>query len=432
MIYKNIPEYEDVYCNYIFEEFALKKNMTWYIHRPLAEIAINLILFPGIILTIFFLAKPTFRKYIAFALHELNMRRGKYAKSYHFNWKNIKDIIFLTRGIFHAYWLKLSGVKVVVTYDPNYYNRIFVDTCVNLGICVFVTQNFIVYRYNDTGLYTPDKATLTLIESGMNSEIVETYFDEKMNARGNYTDSNRALKIKDKFVDFANDEKVTYFLHVFGDSALGKYLDESRKTDNYFEWLQNELSSEKMDSVIELRIHPSSRVWGENYIDAISTLRFLSDLDLSLYISNGIASSVAAMKSSKIVKTFSGNVAQEAVALGTPSSTQLKTPMERNFNFSFPCSSVRNNNYVTPQQSEIAKKQIYIQECILSFRELTGMDYLYRGQLDKADQIIKIGTEVCKKNKENFRKIGAALAEGYSHSLNPECEYIEYVKNIRL
>ena len=430
MIYKKYEKYDDVWCGPIYAGFSKKRCLAFFELTFIHKVLLIFHIVPCSFLFVFGLALHTkFRNYIFFTMNEINMRRGCFGLEFSFNWRNIKDIFLLAKQIIHSVLLKLSGVTTVATNDPLYYNRVFADTCVFLKMEVYVNANYIVYHYNSADIYSPSEETLSYINTLIDETLVEAYISAKFKGEGRYTDSNRASLIKDRLPvgPTTKHSKITFFLHVFGDSALGKYSDHSRKTANYYQWLERELTAIDPTYLVDLRLHPASKVWGENFIKALAPMYFLGELQNSIYISSNVSSNLTAINTSKYVKTFWGNVAQESVALGVPASTQRKSPMERNFPGAFPCSSKVARSTVSAEQAYIAKKQIYIQECILSCRDITGMDHLYRGSSpEMAESIIRKGREVCETNRVQLELIGSNLAENFSHSVNPSFFYKGY------
>jgi hypothetical protein len=145
---------------------------------------------------------------------------------------------------------------------------------------------------------------------------IEIYWKKRISGRGNYEDSRLALfNKKNKYTINSN----YIFLHIFKDSPFN-IIDRSRIFADYFDWIINTLNIiKKTNQNWSIRIHPSSKRWGEDQILILN--KILND-NLSLeerkffFIDNSYFSNVDVFKNIKKAVTFSGTAHLEIACFG--------------------------------------------------------------------------------------------------------------------
>ena len=90
-----------------------------------------------------------------------------------------------------------------------------------------------------------------------------------MSGKSNNLESKDAGNLKNQFKPYKN----VIFLHVFRDSPF-VCIDKSRIFADYYHWFVSTLRIiQKSDELWQIRIHPSSKKWGENPEEIISFIK---------------------------------------------------------------------------------------------------------------------------------------------------------------
>jgi len=257
------------------------------------------------------------------------------------------------------------------------------------------------------------------------------YFRERANGRSSYEGAQLSINIKNKSKVFNN----YIFLHIFKDSPF-RVVDRNRIFVDYFDWIINTLKivNESNENWI-LRIHPSSKRWGENQISILKVifknLKKQGFLLKNILIDNETNSNISILKKCKKIVTFSGHIATEALAYGLKPIVISHNPfmfIDRKlickpksiFEYKKMLLNKKINlSNVNSNQKLNARHLIYIQENLLRFDKDINAFEIYRADSDyKAKKVINFIKKTI--NKENFfyNQINSLFDYNYSLSNN--------------
>lgn len=251
--------------------------------------------------------------YINFNLNEQTLKKNFYIK--------IKSTILSVYKLDFINYIfkKYSNIKYAFLGHSVYQSRIALAELRLLGAKVISQASFnLHFQKNKKDVSWSEinfhfyKKIIKLI----NKKDIEIYWNKRISGKGNYEDSRLALLNRNNSYVINNNY---IFLHIFKDSPFN-IIDRSRIFVDYFDWVKNTLNIiKKSNEKWSIRIHPSSKRWGEDQIKILNKI-FSENLTLEernlFFIDNGYFSNIDIFKKIKKAVTFSGTAHLEIACFG--------------------------------------------------------------------------------------------------------------------
>ncbi len=304
--------------------------------------------------------------------------------------------------------------------------KIFTQAAYNLHIQPKLRDNSWLNISNDK---------LALVKKKIKINKINDYFIRRNKGKGNYYDSENALKgVKrdDDLKDFN-----TIFLHVFRDSPFN-LIEKNRIFVDYFDWIIKTLkilknSNEKWI----IRCHPSHKRWGENQSitlkKIISVALEKSSLPSNIIIDEGLYSNLFLIKNSKKIVTFNGTVQLEAACFGKKAITVVSNFKNLNLKIDICPKNLAeykkillNKNHKYANFSKLNSNQIlnskyllYIIENIHYLKKDLNASEIYKDDSEKLKKLnFKNIMLNIKTNEEFFKKNSIYLKNGGTHTIS--------------
>ena len=331
-----------------------------------------------------------------------------------------------------------AGVKFVFLGHTVYTNRALFAYLRSEKIKIFTQAAFNLHsqsKLKDNSWLYISKGKLSLVKKKVNINQINQYFIKRNKGKGNYYDSENALKGIKKNTNLKDFN--TLFLHVFRDSPYN-FIDKNRIFVDYFDWIIKTLKILK-DSKEKwiIRYHPSHKRWGEDQsitLKKIINIAFNnSTLPSNIFIDEGIYSNLYLIKNSKKIVTFNGSVQLEAACFGKKVITIVSN--FKNLNLEIDICPKNLSEYKkflligSQQYSAFSKLNVnqilnsryllYIIENIHYLKKDLNASEIYRGDGEKLRKVnfkkIMLNIEA---NKEFFLKNSIYLKEGGTHTIS--------------
>jgi|LakMenEpi03Aug12_release.lakeMendotaPanAssembly.Ray.scaffolds.fasta_scaffold11494_11 hypothetical protein len=251
--------------------------------------------------------------YINYNLKEKNLKKNFFLKI-------ISVILSIYKlDLINYIFNKYPNIKYAFLGHSVYQSRIALAELRSLGVKIISQASFNLHFQRNNKDVSWSEITLDFykkIIKIIKKKNIEIYWKKRISGRGNYEDSRLALfNKKNKYTINSN----YIFLHIFKDSPFN-IIDRSRIFADYFDWIINTLNIiKKTNQNWSIRIHPSSKRWGEDQILILN--KILND-NLSLeerkffFIDNSYFSNVDVFKNIKKAVTFSGTAHLEIACFG--------------------------------------------------------------------------------------------------------------------
>ncbi len=196
-----------------------------------------------------------------------------------------------------------------------YSHKVIVAELVTSKVNVYCQVLYSYFKKNKKETFW-GTVTLNELSKLQDTKVVNKYFHKKILGKGNYEDSNLAVKKKIKKKKLVLPKNVI-FLHIFRDSPFG-IIDNKRIFKDYFDWIKSTIRI--LNNTNEkwlFKVHPSTQRWGENskrilknLIDKYSTKRENIIIDQKSF------SNFEIFKKADRVVTFNGTSHIESIACG--------------------------------------------------------------------------------------------------------------------
>tara|TARA_B100000787_G_scaffold170197_1_gene164764 strand:+ start:3969 stop:5462 length:1494 start_codon:yes stop_codon:yes gene_type:complete len=337
-----------------------------------------------------------------------------------------------------------TGVCTVFLGHTVYASRTLLAYLREKQIKIFTQASFNLHyqpKSEDNSWLKISKKKLETVRKKVNFQIISNYFNKRTMGKGNYLDSQIAMKQK-KNIQKLNNFNVL-FLHVFKDSPFN-VIDKNRIFTDYYEWVIETLKIIKnSDQLWVIRLHPSSKRWGENQLKTLETIFkiiFKNKLPpKNIIIDEGAYSNNFLIKESNKILTFNGSVQLESACYGKRSITISSnlSEIDKNLNLCPRNISEYRKLLLMDQNifmgiAKISNVKIRISKYILFIRE--NLHYLkkdlnsleiYRNDGNKLRT--KTYNDISKKldfNKKLFKRNGENLRNGATHTISSK--YMEY------
>lgn len=211
-------------------------------------------------------------------------------------------------------------IKSVFLGHSVYKYRIALEEFKKQNIKVFSQANFAFFRQKktkDIEWTTVNSNLLKKIKKNISDFTINRFWNLRSSGKLEDADFLAASKIKSnlKF----NLQNNIIFLHVFKDSPFAK-IDKNRIFFDYYHWIIETIKIIKhSDEIWSLRIHPNSKVWGENSLTVLKSIEkkyFDGSFPKNIRIDNKYHSNLKVFSEMKRCVTFSGTSSIEASCYG--------------------------------------------------------------------------------------------------------------------
>lgn len=297
---------------------------------------------------------------------------------------------------------KISFFSHIVYYNKISYNifnttssKAFYIVNFSLGKLNNFNNSWILNLYNDYNLIKD------LVNLNYNK-----FWINRLKGNGFYEDATRSYSNNNEFIVYENYSNII-FLHIFDDSPFID-IDASRIFIDYYKWFIETLKIiNKSSETWHIKIHPSSKRWGENQLNIIRPLvntycKSLFNSNKLFIIDNNINNEILIKKATRIL-TFGGTIIYESIALGKKPIVISNLVSDVNISIKQAFCKPNNLNEYTVfllnkydpmiqniDHIENAKKILFIREDLFNFGKHFKLGYLYRNDNDiQKDQVYK-------------------------------------------
>ena len=296
----------------------------------------------------------------------------------------------------------LISENVIVAYSGHmvYQHRSLIASLRKANVRLFSQEvGPSIYELNknyDSNQYFYNKENWEKLSNRLNNKMISQFWELRSNGFSNYQDADNARKGK----TYLSKDYPTniVFLHVFKDSPFN-IIDPKRIFPDYISWVIETLKIiRKCNEKWVLRLHPTSKRWGENsmvWLESIFKLTNTSLDDSNIIVDSSKISNVTLLKHCKRIVSYCGNVHLEAACHGVrPIIISECTLSFLNNNLVFkPLSLKEYENLILSDTDDkfilnkndvyLARKILYLREEVLNFgKELAGLT-LYRSDGSK-------------------------------------------------
>jgi hypothetical protein len=331
---------------------------------------------------------------------------------------------------YHKNDFKISFFSHIVYYNKISYNifntnksKAFYIVNFSIGRLNSFKNSWIINLYND----------YNLISDLVNINYTKFWIN-RLRGNGFYEDAARSFSI-DNATKVNNLHNNIIFLHIFDDSPFID-IDASRIFIDYYKWFIETLKIiNKSSEIWYIKVHPSSKRWGENQLDIIKPLintycKRLYNSNKLFIIESTINNEILINQATRIL-TFGGTIIYESIALGKKPiaisnlmnddnltiKNSLSKPnnlMEyRDFLLNKYDPIIRNNDDI-----ENAKKILFIREDLFNFGKYFKLGYLYRND-DDIEKNLVFKKSVINSNINSIRLIAKNIIDK-DPIINPE------------
>lgn len=285
-----------------------------------------------------------------------------------------------------------NGVKAAILGHKVYSTRLLKLALEDLGIPVFFHSGGVIYKSDGLSEISNKSRSrqqwLTAFPPPP-PRIVMSYITDRHRGTGNYFDSSLAAQETSQSLQVAPNQ---VFLHVFRDSPFYQ-LDPERIYADYTQWFMSTISLLSCsDEEWDIRVHPSSMLWGEDVNLRISSILAKAPLppNCRLLQPNSI-SNLRVFKNARRILTFNGTSALEAATFGRKPitiSTSALSSYDKTLCFKptnthayrdlLLCPSTSNRFSLSSDQTYLAKELQYIIDNLQSLSPLVGHLPIFR------------------------------------------------------
>lgn len=285
-----------------------------------------------------------------------------------------------------------NGVTVAILGHKVYSTRTLKVALERLGISVFFHTGGVIHKsssFPDTSIKSRSRKEWLSAIPEPPAEEVNKYLHQRQTGSGLYYDSTLASVEKS---DHLTPSPNQLFLHIFRDSPFYQ-IDLQRIYADYIHWFQSTLailthSSEQWD----IRIHPSSALWGEDAFLLIRSILSTTPLpDNCRLLKPNAISNIRVFQSARRIVTYSGTSALEAATFGLkPITISTSTLSSYDANLCFKpltrssyrdlllCSSSSSEFCLSSSQIYRAKELQHINDNLSSLSRIVGHLPVYR------------------------------------------------------
>lgn len=223
-------------------------------------------------------------------------------------------------GIYIRTLINKYPIKSVFLGHSVYHYRIALEEFKKQNIKVFSQANFAYFRHKKKRdvEWTYVKSNLfKKLKKKISNYLVNRFWNLRTSGKLKDIDFSAASKIKSnlKF----NLQNNIIFLHVFKDSPFAR-IDKNRIFFDYYHWIIETIKIIKdSDEIWSLRIHPNSKIWGENSLAILKNIErkyFKGSFPKNIRIDNKYHSNLKVFSEMKKCVTFSGTSSIEASCYG--------------------------------------------------------------------------------------------------------------------
>ena len=285
-----------------------------------------------------------------------------------------------------------NGVKVAILGHKVYSTRSLKVALERLGVSVFFHTGGVIHKsssFPDSSIKSRSRQEWLTGFPEPPVEEVNSYIHKRQTGSGLYYDSTLAFVENS---DHLSPSPNQLFLHIFRDSPFYQ-IDLDRIYADYIHWFQSTLSilshsSEQWD----IRIHPSSALWGEDAFLLIRSVLSSAPLPNNCrLLKPHTISNIRVFQSASRIVTYSGTSALEAATFGIKPVTISRSSLssyDKNLCFKpltkssyrelLLCPSSLGKFRLSPDQTYRAKELQYIYDNLSSLTRHVGHLPIYR------------------------------------------------------
>jgi hypothetical protein len=223
-------------------------------------------------------------------------------------------------GIYIKELINKYPIKSVFLAHSVYKYRIALEEFKKRNIKVFSQANFVYLQQRkrkDLEWTFVNTNLLKKIKKNISDFTISRFWNLRSFGKLEDIDFLAASKIKSNIK--CNPQNNIIFLHVFKDSPFAR-IDKNRIFFDYYHWIIETIKIIKdSDEIWSLRIHPNSKVWGENSITVLKSIEkkyFKGSFPKNIRIDNKYHSNLKVLSEMKRCVTFSGTSSIEASCYG--------------------------------------------------------------------------------------------------------------------
>lgn len=330
------------------------------------------------------------------------------------------------------YLNKKNNFSYAFIGNSVYYSRIYLAIFRSTKTKVVNQAQYNLYlqpRFYDASWGEVNNKIEKKLKKKFDKHIYLNYFDLRSKGKGLYADSQSSFSGKKIIQHEDSIDKNYIFLHVFKDSPFN-IIDRSRLFIDYFEWIEKTLEILKdTNEKWFIKIHPSSKVWGE---DSMVFLKNLKIKNKNINLLNKKITNDFIFRNSKRIITFSGTSYLEAISYGLKPIIISTPPTFKHFyKYVFKPKNIShykklltdnlNSNYFR-QKNKIsedqAKKFIFIRENVLTnFKDFNAFLIYKNVSSKKRNQLKNIIRSKLLKRKKLFNFYAENLLK-YNHTFS--------------
>lgn len=270
---------------------------------------------------------------------------------------------------------------------------------------------------------------------------IEKYWKHYLKGKSTYVDARFASNLKGNI----RTKKNVIFLHVFRDSPY-TCIDNKRIFADYFHWFSSTLKIlSKSNEFWQIRVHPSSKKWGENpqqIIDYTKNKIFGGEFPKNISFINNKLSNLKSFDKANRIVTYSGHAHLEAACFGIKPIVISRTTLSdfdkdltlypKDFEDYKKLLLLDSNNRkfkLKKNEIDISKRIFYLIHNCCNFTKDIKTSDIFFNQSNKKN-LNNIYSSVFKnlgKSNIYLKKLGKAIGTEIQQSLNSN--FIKYFKN---
>lgn len=336
----------------------------------------------------------------------------------------IRAIIYCSYKYSQAYILRKQKVNVAILGHSVYGSRAQIAYFREHNISIFCQSSFVIYNNSkkvDNSWNTPDFHFFIKIMNNTKTEEVKKYWEKRKKGKSSYIDATDAFN--GKKLSKSNNFNLI-MLHIFRDSPFS-LIDNKRIFIDYYHWVIETLRIiKKSKEKWILRTHPSGNRWGENSSLILKNIIRKNNLILgnNIVIDQNEYSNFDLIEKAKKIITYSGTTHLEAASFGKKVIVISEVMLSKYFpDCVFKPTSIKEymnlllynepeNFTLNPNQTEMAKKLLFIRENLLTLKEdLNGIKIYRNDKKSLFEKEEKISLANSLKLEKELLQIGSQL-----------------------
>lgn len=348
-----------------------------------------------------------------------------------------KSFLIIILTIYKAENLVLNKVKIALVGHNVYSKKCLSAVLANENITVISQANFnfhIQNKYLEKTWDWPNKKFYNSIFLDIKDNQIKSFWNKRLRGKGDYEDSNNALRTKFKFNNYSDYPKNIIMLHIFRDSPFIS-IDSDRIFCDYFDWIKTTIDIiGNSDENWVIRPHPSAKRWGEDQNTILKNIfikKFGSKKPSNIFFDNRMISNTDLFKRCNKLVTYSGTSHLEVGCFGVKSII-ISDTVTRKFDKSLVHKPKNIEKYkelllgkkqnifrLNKSQSILCKKILYIRENYLSMRSEVRGTYIYRGDKEIIrERDFKLSLSNFKNYEKYLLKLGSIFEKTIKHTVS--------------